>query len=746
MDVLVWAPATTRSVLVGAFAQAAAELIGSDAPEDPEHAAAAFLAWLEPKAGRPACRWLVVLDDVADPADLTGLWPAASPTGQTLVTSRRRDPALLSGRHTVTLGVFTATEAHAYLMGAFAPGLLDVDLANPVRDLDALADDLGHLPLALSQAAAYIAELADAGMTTADYRRLLSDRTRMLRNAAPDRLPDGQALTVAATWSLSIEHADTLRPLGLARRMLCLLSFLDPNGIPETVLTNGPALVYLGLNREAPWRRHLQLELYPGFPARPGYPQPASPGTGYGYPSVPHKPEYLRSSYLGHRTTTGRDTPSTARQAVADVLDMAESQMEGTDRADAEMQARAVLSVLRRLSLIERSHDRAAGVRVHVMVQRAVHDTLPRDEYSRLARTAGDVLLAAWPDIERDTTLASELRANAMALAGHAGTALYLTHAHLVLHATGSSLGNAGQASAARDLFSHLTTVTTLHLGPNHPSTLAARSGLGRWRGEAGDPAGAVAVFTELLPDLTRVLGRSHPDTLAVRGRLVHWRTEAEGPESTYTAFSELLSDAASVWGLHHPDTLRLRSQTAHWRGEAGDPAGAQDMCDSLFPDVASRWGLRHPDTLRLRSQMAHWRGVAGDPAGAYTICNSLVPDLLRVWGPDHPDTLRLQCQRAYWRGKSGKPQAAHSTFAGLLPDLLRVWGPDHPDTFTARGNLAHWQGEAGDPEGAVAALSELAQETERVLGPNHPYTLNVRHLLTHWCREAGEKQSSDAE
>ncbi|MER5612165.1 hypothetical protein [Streptomyces sp. NPDC002215] len=46
---------------------------------------------------------------------------------------------------------------------------------------------------------------------------------------------------MAATWSLSIERADQLRPAGLARPMLQLAAMLDPNGVPRTVLTGEPA-------------------------------------------------------------------------------------------------------------------------------------------------------------------------------------------------------------------------------------------------------------------------------------------------------------------------------------------------------------------------------------------------------------------------------------------------------------------------------------------------------------------------
>jgi len=79
----------TRTAVVSLYAQAAWEVLGI-AVEDPDEAAARFLAWLEPKPESRPCRWLVVLDDIADPVDLGGLWPPASPHGRTLATTRRR--------------------------------------------------------------------------------------------------------------------------------------------------------------------------------------------------------------------------------------------------------------------------------------------------------------------------------------------------------------------------------------------------------------------------------------------------------------------------------------------------------------------------------------------------------------------------------------------------------------------------------------------------------------------------------
>jgi hypothetical protein len=240
VDLLLWVNAGSRAGIVSAYSQAAAEVTGADAA-DPEKAAGRLLTWLETANQR----WLIVLDDLADPADMRGLWPPSSPSGRVLVTTRRRDAALVGeGRHMVDVGLFTPGEAAVYLTAKLAAhGRADLP-----AEVDALAADLGYLPVALAQAAAYVADL---DLDCASYRARLSDRRRSLADLVPEDsgLPDDQRSTLETTWSLSVEQADALRPAGLARPMLELASLLDPNGIPQAALTSPPALAYLTQHR-----------------------------------------------------------------------------------------------------------------------------------------------------------------------------------------------------------------------------------------------------------------------------------------------------------------------------------------------------------------------------------------------------------------------------------------------------------------------------------------------------------------
>ncbi len=72
VDLLVWIQATSRASVLSGYAAAMAAATGRDQMSSCESVAAQFLSWL----GETRRSWLVVLDDLADPADLDGLWPA----------------------------------------------------------------------------------------------------------------------------------------------------------------------------------------------------------------------------------------------------------------------------------------------------------------------------------------------------------------------------------------------------------------------------------------------------------------------------------------------------------------------------------------------------------------------------------------------------------------------------------------------------------------------------------------------
>ncbi|MEU7874950.1 FxSxx-COOH system tetratricopeptide repeat protein [Dactylosporangium sp. NPDC049140] len=694
VDLLVWVNATSRTTIQTTYTQAIAAVTGIDdvdAQEGPDR----FLAWL---AETPDRRWLIVLDDLTDPNDLTGLWPPASPVGRTVVTTRRRDAALLAGRRLIDVDVFTPDQALRYLQDK-----LDHPGDRPDRLVDAgpLATDLGYLPLALAQAAAF---MDDQDMTCAGYRRRLADHHRQLAELAPAALPDEHHDPVAGTWRLSVDLADRLRPERLARPVLELAALLDPDSTPVDLFGTATVTAYCT--------------------GRLGRAVDAD-DTGDAIRLL-HRLSLVNVDRTGGVVRVHGLVQRAVREAVA-----------GEHRR--ALAVTAADALLELWPAVERDAAHAQPLRAGTV---ALH----RNAGAALWTTAdgGHPALTRAGESLLQTGLVNAARDYFQELHGTAATQLGPDHLDTLnaRHNLAYLSGELGDAAGAAGAFERLIDDRLRVLGPDHPETLTTRHESAYWRGRAGDPAGAASALERLLDDRLRVLGPDHPDTLTTRHNLAAWRGEAGDPAGAASAFEQLLDNELRVLGPDHLKTLSTRHEMAYWRGRAGDPAGAVSAFEQLLEDRLRVLGPDNPQTLITRHNLVSWRGEAGDPAGAASASQDLLDDYLRVLGPDYPETLNVRRSITRWQGEAGDPAGAAGAAAALLDDYLRVLGPDHPHTLTIRNDIARWRGEVGDPAAAAAAFDTLLDDYLRVLGPDHPHTLTTRDNLAFWRERAASAGS----
>ncbi|MEU3691039.1 tetratricopeptide repeat protein [Streptomyces narbonensis] len=162
--------------------------------------------------------WLLVLDNVSAPADLRPLLARVG-NGRIVVTSRRASGWQDIAR-TVVLDVLGPGEAAELFTGVCAGAEGD--------GLDELCAELGYLPLALKQAAAYCAE---AGITPRTYLGLLAEYPGEMFAATAE---GGEAArTLARVWQVTL---DRLSDAPLAVRVLRITAWWAPEDIPRRFL------------------------------------------------------------------------------------------------------------------------------------------------------------------------------------------------------------------------------------------------------------------------------------------------------------------------------------------------------------------------------------------------------------------------------------------------------------------------------------------------------------------------------
>ncbi|MFD0520189.1 NB-ARC domain-containing protein [Paractinoplanes durhamensis] len=594
VEIVVWVTATSREKIIAGYADAAA-LLGIEETDAPA-AADLFLAALSEPDG---LRWLIVLDDLQDPADLSGLWPPAG-NGNAVVTTRSREAALAGHHRTILpVGPFEPAESHRYLSEKLGPGLHDP------HAVDRLADELGHLPLALAQAAAY---LMDRHLTCDEYLRRF--RARRLDELQTRLRPDDYAATLTSTFALSIERANERDPSGAALPLLELAAVLSPNGIPAGMFTAAPVQKMLTDRRgrattaDDSWDGLANLEVL-------------SLGRLDDERRAVVVHQLLQRSV---RESGPADRIAGAAVCAADALLEIWPDVEGdlglVDLLRANVEAlieHAGSAVGRQASPAPAPRRQQSPAPGPVVGRRAVLGTAPADRDRATGARA-----RRQPDDPEQPLLGSRPGRRRRCGAGRA----------------------TGPVADEEQL-----------LGADHPNTLATRHAVAHWQDETGDHDEAVAGLRRLIDDYERVLGGDHRDTLNTRIALV----ETLGPDNPVAAVAELrllLDGLGRVLGPDDPEVLEVGIELCAGLEAAGEGAEALSEMERLLGDYRRVLGATHADTLTVRYLIIGMKGRRGRSAEAVPAARELLDEVIGLIAQGRTELEALRAAIVSWLGQ----------------------------------------------------------------------------------------------
>ncbi|HYI57084.1 MAG TPA: BTAD domain-containing putative transcriptional regulator [Microlunatus sp.] len=679
----IWVSASSTSAIISAYADAADTVQRVDSSRPDKDRARQFLAWL----ASTTSPWLVVLDDVTDPADLRGWWPPESRYGLVLATTQRRIAELSGeGREVFDVGLYSEAESLAYLRQR----LRTTADRGPDTDLAELAGDLGHHPLALGLAAAVI---IDEASTVAGYGELL--RTAPLSASLPsDVRADGYPRSLQAAWQIALERADRLSDKA-ASRLLEVLSVLDPAGAPEALLDARAVQQHLASRSLAP---HVDE------------PRPRTVLRALHQVSLTdHEPSSEPRSIRTHALTgrLARERAST-EQVIAALRVAADALVESWP----EFPTSKIAETLRSNASTVEQLDRMVQ---HRALWRESAESLPA-----LLALHGRSLM----DAEQFTAALPYLESQRFACAERLGDRhLHTIKLHNDLARARSLSGDPGQARS--DLTTLLADLQR-SLGNDHPGTLITamtRAGIGV---EAGSPLLAIQEIEAILPRLEQVLGHDHEVTLSALQDLANAYGES-GDDRAIGVYDDLIERWHDLVGEDHRRTVILRADRAYWLGHIGDAAASEEALRQLLPQLERVLGPLDPNTLRARNNRAYF---LTDHAAAFEEFSRLLTVRLEVLGPDHSDTLATRGNLANRRGMLGDPAGAAEDFASVVADQERVLGRENRFALLCRGYQARWLIEAGATDVGLECASRAVADLERVLGPDHPYSRRITSLL----------------
>ncbi len=638
VELLVWVVATSRASVLSGYVEAAVAAMGTDPAGDAESVAAQFLGWLS-ETSRP---WLVVLDDVSDPADLDGLWPQG-PAGRVLITTA--SSANLSAEHRVLVhpvGAFSSREALSYLMGR-----LTADTDQRLGAID-LVEDLGREPLALAQASAVIASSA---LSCHDYRGYFVRRRDQLAGAAAAPPP-----AAAVTWTFAFEQADRQSPGGAAQSLLAVAALLDGHGIPGAVFTTSAARDYLAGAADG---------------------SPAGSDRGQGALLILERAGLLAIDRAGTPPAILMSPPvqTAVRTAMPDRM---------LDRAT-RVAADALLEVwpadelqawqASRLRSAAASLQQATGDRLWAG---GCHPLLIRAGRSLDAARLTGPAIAYWSEIAAASDRVLGSGHSTTLVAGERLADAYLT---------------AGRPAEAVPWFQWALAKRGRELGPDHSGTIAARCRLGHALAAAGQLDDAITVLDGAVSDYERVSGADHLDTLGGRDELAAaYRAAGQFPDAI-RLYQRTLADRDRLQGREHPGTITAREKLAEAYLANGQVKDAVSHYKRALADRERALGPDHLDTIAARGNLASAYHQAGKMASALQLYEKACEGYEQALGSDHPVILARRADLAHAYYAAGRLTNATKLLRDTLARCERVLPPGDPLTKTLRESLTNIAG-----------------------------------------------------
>jgi tetratricopeptide (TPR) repeat protein len=549
-----WTRADTEVALQAGFVEIAKLL---DLPEkdatNPADTVQAVKHWLEREG-----EWLLVFDNADAPEMLKASYPR-NPKGHVLLTSRAQIFDTLGIARPLALEKMQPDEALSFLYTRTERAQSD-----PAEKKAAahLAAELGYLPLALEQAAAYITAKM---VRFQDYLTSYQQQRLALLNKAQPKTGEYPA-SVASTWALNFQEVEQ-DPV--AADILRVSAFLSPDDIPLELLSSGasqlgPVLAGALAASEDPLALNEAL----------------APLTRYSLIRL----DVDAQTYSMHRMV---------QEVVKDQL--------GVER-QAQWSERTVRAVAQSFPEVNyQTWTRCERYIPHVLLCAAQMDqwrmTFP--EARNLLNEAGKYFYQRGQFKEAEPLLKILLALCEQVLGPEHPNTLGSLNNLAELYR------NQGKYEQAEPLYQRALTTCERVLGPEHPNTLSTVNNLALLYWNQGKYEQAEPLYQRALATRERVLGPEHPETAQTLNNLAILYRQQGKYEQAEPLYQRALAIDEKVYGQDHPEVATDLNNLAVLYQYQGKYEQTEPLYQRALATYERVLGPEHPDTIKVRNNYA---------------------------------------------------------------------------------------------------------------------------------------------
>jgi len=531
-----------------------------------------------------AHNWLLIFDNAEVPDSIRSYLPSST-TGHIIITSRSKNWSQIG--QVLDVPTFDPKESAKYLLGR--TGQKDG------KSAEALADELGHLPLALAQAAAFISE---TGMSLAEYLKCFQTRRSELWSA--ERGPIDHKDTVHATLGLAIDRVGTEYPAALDLLNLC--AFLAPDDIPLLLLLSTgkeclpETLLALAENAVERAKCIAVLKKY----------------------SLADIEEGLLSF---HRMTQAvlQDRLADGESAKWVGLGLKIIDAAFPENSQYSLDSWPVCAKLL-------PHARAALTRA---------DGLGL-EFENMTRLLNQ--MAIYLIVRADLAEARVLMERALAIDQEALGADHLLVA-LRLGNLASVIRGLGSPDGAKPLAARALAITEKALGEDHPDVAVRLNNLAAIHYDLGDLVAAKVLAERALLIDKKALGENHLNVARDSSNLAMILKRLGDLKSAKPLVEHALVVTEKALGRDHPHVATCASNLAGFLRDLGDLKGAKELFERALAIDEEAFGEDHPEVATDLSNIAAVLMDLDDVKSASARCEQALRIARSVLGDDHPHT-----------------------------------------------------------------------------------------------------------
>jgi tetratricopeptide (TPR) repeat protein len=729
-----WISAVTQEALLDGYKRIAERAkIPLVADSNPISIAEQVLSWLKNTEN-----WLLIVDNLDDidvlstrnlgePNIVSMLLPESGPGRHTLITTRNPNADHIPAQ---SLEVLLFDESDSVALLTSLSGLPISPEPEENGSAHQIAKELGNLPLAISQAAAYIKQISG---NFDKYLKFYADSRKRV-NAWVPKGPRPYLHSVATTWLMSITEIRNKNPT--AARLFRLLAFLNPDGILIEFVKSGSKGMDENLKRVVSDELEF-LEALSSFETLSliKWDRQNNSILVHRLVQAVVKDEMPEEDLQSFRTMTNTvcaraapggfdDDRARWRIYVGQVVGL----LSDSELLKSETSARVLL----RVGSFLRDDGKITDSLKLLTRSSEIYDELFGGEHEFTLNARLNLASAYWAQgkMVDAVEMEEEVLEKSRRILGEEHPDTLTTMNNLA-----QTYKDQGKIAEAARLQEEVLEKRRRILGEEHPHTLTYMNNLAQTYQDQGKIAEAARLQEEVLEKRRRILGEEHPHTLDTVNNLAQtYKSQGKIAEAARVQ-EEVLEKRRRILGEEHPHTLNTVNDLALSYLDLGKIAEAARLQEEVLEKRRGILGEEHPHTLTYMNNLALSYRDQGKLAESVRLQEEVLEKRTRILGEEHPGTLTTMDSLAstYWN--QGKIAEAAKMEEEVLQKRRRILGEEHPRTLHTMNNLAISYFDQGKIAEAACLHEEVLEKRRKILGEEHPDTLDTMHNLasTYW-------------